>query len=106
MRELAIAAVWLFFSASLFYIEPEIRGDYAVFVARGKWVALALAGVNALRPLVKWGGMAALRKLGLAPALPPAHEDFDEPPPRPVVRLDEPDDRIQAPPPPPGSFKP
>lgn len=89
MRELAIAAVWLLISAMLFWAEPDLREDYALYASRGKWVALALAGVNALRPVVKWLGMAGLRKAGLIPR----ERDDDEPPPRPVVH-GEPDDRI------------
>lgn len=103
VRELAIAGVWLFFAASLFYIEPEMQGDAAIYVGRGKWIALAFAGINALRPLVKWGGLSLLRRMGL---IPTPQENFDDDlPPRPRI-VNEPDDRIQSPPPPPGSFKP
>ncbi len=104
MRELAIAAVWLFFSGSLFYIEPEMRGDWLPYVARGKWIALALAGINALRPVVKWLGVKLLRRVGMiGPA--PIYDLDDTLPPAPVVRHEPPDERIQPPPPPPGSIK-
>lgn len=103
VRELAIAAVWLFLSAGLFSIESEVQGDVAVYVNRGKWVALAFAVINALRPLVKWGGLSVLRKLGwIAPS---PNDYYDEPPPRPRVVTEKPDDRIQPPPPPPGAFR-
>ena len=104
MRELAIAAVWLFVSGALYFIEPEMQGQWLPYVERGKWIALALAGINALRPVVKWLGLRTLRKVGLiSPA--PNYDLDDSPPPRPIVRDEPPDERIQPPPPPPGSIK-
>lgn len=113
MRELAIAAVWLSLSIALFTMEPGMQGDAAVYVGRGKWVALALTGVNLLRPVVKWLGIALMRKLGWMPPAP-KYDEFSTPPPRPRIAdefVDEPneqirviDDRFQ--PPPSGPIKP
>ena len=99
MRELLIAAVWFSLSAGLFLIEPQIRGDYFLYVNRGKWVALALGIMNLLRPVVRTLGLAFLRKVGLIRS-PETPED-GEPPVKPVVVHPEfrvTDDRIQSPP--------
>ena len=103
MREMAIAGVWLFVSIGLFIIEADVPGDYLPYVSRGKWVALVLAVMNALRPAVKRGGQWLFRRLGWMPE-PPATV---EAPPKPVLHpeLDFTDDRIQNPPPPPGSIR-
>lgn len=103
MREMAIAGVWLFISASLFMIEPDVHGDYLPYVARGKWIALVLAVMNAMRPAVKRGGLWLFRRIGWV-SQPPEPEDA---PPKPVVHpeFQFTDDRIQNPPPPPGSIR-
>lgn len=109
MRELSIAAVWLIIAVGLFIIEPEVTGDYLPYVARGKWVALILAAMNAMRPLVKLAGMWFFRRMsssnGRNQPLDPA------PAPKPVLHpeFQVNDDSTPPPspesPPPPGSFK-
>jgi hypothetical protein len=78
MRELAIAGVWLFVAVSLFMIEPEVRGDFWPYVAHGKWVALVLAIMNALRLPLKWSVKWLLRRFGGLPSQP---KQADAPPP-------------------------
>lgn len=103
MREMAIAGFWLFVSISLFVIEADVHGDYLPYVSRGKWIALILAVMNALRPAVKRGGFWLFRQMGGVPR-PPEPEEM---PPKPVVHpeFQFTDDRIQNPPPPPGSIR-
>jgi hypothetical protein len=102
MRELAFAALWLFFAVGLFIVEPDARGDSVPYVAHGKWLALAMAGMNALRPVVKWGSVRLMKRLGWI-SLPPEKPA----PPKPILHPEFQiiDDRIQNPPPPPGAIR-
>ena len=104
MRELAIAGIWLVIAAGLFTIEPEVHGDYLPYVARGKWIALILAGMNALRPVVKWSAVWLLRRVGWMSPPPQAAEAPIKPVLHPELQFT--DERIQNPPPPPGSMRP
>jgi hypothetical protein len=104
MRELAFAGIFLIIAGGLFQIESEVREDIYPYVVRGKWVALILAVMNVLRLPLKWSVRGLLRRIGWLPPLP----EKDDAPPKPVVHpeFQISDDRIQNPPPPPGSIRP
>jgi hypothetical protein len=83
MRELAIAGVWLIVAVGLFAIQSDVRVEYLPYVVRGQWVALLLAGMNALRPVVKIYGLWLCRQFGWF--RPPPEPARESPPVKPIV---------------------